>query len=971
MQLNQSKLRTAVRFALCFGATGLMAGPALAQEEATELERIEVTGSRIRQVEAENAQPILTITRADIEKQGFASVADILQNVPAVGTPPISRASPLSAGEAVGGQYVSLRNLGAARTLILVNGRRLTSTTTGIQDLSSIPAAAVERIEVLKDSASTIYGSDAIAGVVNIVTRSSFDGMRASGYYGQYDEGDGETEVYDFVTGHSSDRGSLLMAIEYRKENRVKATDRAFSAFPNGQFYPNLGWTPVGQWGGFVVNAANPVAGRANNTRLVLRPGGNPSNINDFVVQNQTAPNGQVNNTLEQTDLRTPLSTRQIFVNGTYDLTDSIRFFAETNYSHREASRQVAGFPLQAASDASTATPINMAPGSLFNPTGNTISSWWHRGWDVPRVSDSDLEAFRVVLGLDGSFDVGTRYFDWDVSWNYGDQRVVQSSFGNFNLINVRNAVGPSFRNAAGQLQCGTPTAIVPGCVPWNPWIPAGTIAEGGLTNNTALQNYLFQREHSIGETSTQVVSANLSGLLFTLPAGDLQFAGGIERRKEKGEFVPDALSVSGFSTNLGALPTRGGYDLNEAFLELDIPLLADLAFAKQLSINVASRYSDYDTFGSTTNSKASFQWRPIDDLLIRGTWAEGFRAPTISNLFAGGSQTFAFYTDPCDGRFGAAVNSPTARANCNAAIANYLNPDGTIAFRQLQQGFVPGTTASPQTPLAFFRGAANPNLEPEESVSTTVGLVYSPSYVDGLTLSLDWWRIELDNTIVGDTPGQILSDCYVDGITSRCGLFTRDPVLGIVNTMNYGNRNAGFSNDEGWDFGALYRLSTGFGDFGFTLQSTYTSLSEFKSTNDPNILLSQGVSFGSSFRVRGNVGVDWSYGDFGVSWNARYFSKIKETCLNQVAFPEQCSDPNYIAGNPAQTRAINIAGSNTFHDLQVRWNAPWNATISVGANNAFEHEGPQLYSQPSANVPYYGGFDIGRFTYLRYTQNF
>ncbi len=960
MQLNQSKLRTAVRFALCFGATGLMAGPALAQEEATELERIEVTGSRIRQVEAENAQPILTITRADIEKQGFASVADILQNVPAVGTPPISRASPLSAGEAVGGQYISLRNLGAARTLILVNGRRLTSTTTGIQDLSSIPAAAVERIEVLKDSASTIYGSDAIAGVVNIVTRSSFDGMRASGYYGQYDEGDGETEVYDFVTGHSSDRGSLMMAIEYRKENKVRASDRAFSAFPNGQFYPNLGWTPVSRWGGFVTTAATPVPGLPTGTRVVLRPGGDPSNINDFVRQDQTAPNGQVSNTNEQTDLRTPLTSRQIFVNGSYDLTDSIRFFSETSYSHREASRQVAGYPMQGA-----AFGIPMAAGSLFNPTGASIGNWWHRGWDVPRVSESDLEAFRVVLGLDGSFDIGTRYFDWDVSWNYGDQRVVQASFGNFNLANTRAALGPSFRNAAGQLQCGAPGAVINGCVPWNPWLPAGTIGEGGLTNNTALQNFLFQREHSIGDTSTQVVSANISGLLFTLPAGDLQFAGGIERRKEKGEFVPDALSVSGGSTNLGALPTRGGYDLNEAYLELDIPLLSDVAFAKQLSINVASRYSDYDTFGSTTNSKASFQWRPIDDLLIRGTWAEGFRAPTISNLFAGGSQTFAFYTDPCDPVYGAARNSEATRTRCAAAIANYAN------FRQLQQGFVPTTAANAQTPLAFFSGAANPGLLPEESESTTVGFVYSPSYVDGLTLSLDWWKIELTNTIVGDTPGQILSDCYVDGIASRCNLFTRDPVLGIVNSMNYGNRNAGFSNDEGFDFGALYRLSTGFGDFGFTLQSTYTSLSEFKSTNDANIPLSQAVSFGSNFRVRGNVGVDWSYGDFGVSWNARYFSKIKETCLSVVSFPEQCSDPGYIAGNPAQTRPINIAGSNTFHDLQVRWNAPWNATISVGANNAFEHEGPQLYTQPSANVAYYGGFDIGRFTYLRYTQNF
>lgn len=962
MKLNQSKLRTAVRFALCFGATGLMAGPALAQEEATELERIEVTGSRIRQVEAETAQPILTIGRAEIEKQGFASVADILQNVPAVGTPPISRASPLSAGEAVGGQYISLRNLGAARTLILINGRRLTSTTTGIQDLSTIPAAAVERIEVLKDSASTIYGSDAIAGVVNIVTRSSFDGLRASGYYGQYDEGDGETEVYDFVTGHSGERGSLMMAVEYRKENSVNATDRAFSAFPTGPFFPNRGWTNVSQWGGWVTTAATAVPGLPTGTRVVLRPGGDPTNINDFVRQDETAPNGQVNNTLEQTDLRTPITSRQIFVNGQYDVTDSIRFFSEANYSHREASRTVAGYPMQGA-----AFGVPMSADSFFNPTDANIGNWWHRTWEVPRVSDSDLEAFRIVLGLDGSFDIGDRYFDWDVSWNYGDQRVVQASYGNLNLANTRAALGPSFRNAAGQIVCGSNNSAIAGCVPWNPWIPAGTVAEGGLTGNQALIDYLFQTEHSLGETSTQVVSANLSGLLFTLPAGDLQFAGGIERRKEKGEFVPDALSVSGGSTNLGARPTRGGYDVDEAYLEFQIPLLSDVAFARELSINLASRYSDYNTFGDTTNSKASFQWRPIDDLLVRGTWAEGFRAPTISNLFAGGSQTFAFFTDPCDPVYGAARTVEAARQRCAADIANYAN------FRQLQQGFVPSTAASTQTPLPFFSGAANPTLTPEESESTTVGLVYSPSFVDGLTLSLDWWKIELTNTIVGDTPNQILNDCYVQGLSTRCTLFTRDPVLGIVNGMNYGNRNAGLSNDEGWDFGALYRLSTGFGDFGFNLQTTYTSLSEFKTTNDPGVLFTQSTSYGSNHRIRANAGLDWSYGDFGVSWNTRYFSKIKEACLDRVGVPEQCDIPNFIAANPSQNGPIKIHGANTFHDLQVRWSAPWNATISVGANNVFEHEGPVSYdnARRGANVTYYGNFDIGRFTYVRYTQNF
>lgn len=320
---------------------------------------------------------------------------------------------------------------------------------------------------------------------------------------------------------------------------------------------------------------------------------------------------------------------------------------------------------------------------------------------------------------------------------------------------------------------------------------------------------------------------------------------------------------------------------------------------------------------------------------------------------------------DPCDPVYGQAGSNPTVAARCAADIADYAN------FRQLQQGFVPATRADAQTPVPFFSGAANPLLTPEESVSQTLGFVYSPSQVEGLTVSLDWWKIELENTIVADTPNQILTDCYVENIASRCSLFTRDAANGIVSTMNYGNRNAGLSNDEGFDFGVLYRTETRFGDFGFNFQSTYTAVSEFKTTNDPNLLLTQNVSFGSNFRVRGNAGLDWQYGDFGASWNTRYYSGIKETCLNVAAFPGQCSNPGYVAGNPAQTRPINIVGANTFHDVQVRWNAPWDAQIAIGANNVFGHEGPQLYTQPSANTPYFGGFDIGRFMYVRYTQSF
>ncbi|MBO7941640.1 TonB-dependent receptor, partial [Streptomyces sp. S9] len=220
----------------------------------------------------------------------------------------------------------------------------------------------------------------------------------------------------------------------------------------------------------------------------------------------------------------------------------------------------------------------------------------------------------------------------------------------------------------------------------------------------------------------------------------------------------------------------------------LAIPLLADLPGAKELSFSVASRYSDYSTFGDTVNNKFGFKWKPIDSLLVRGTIAEGFRAPTINDLYGGGSQTFSFFTDPCDSTFGSARGN----ANCSRDIAN------AETFRQLQQGFVPAGGTNSQTPVAFFSGS-NPNLIPETSKSRTLGVVWSPGFVEGLNASLDWWKIKIEDTIVADSPTQMLNDCYISGDASRCTAFTRDPVLGYVNSMTFASINAGYREAEGY----------------------------------------------------------------------------------------------------------------------------------------------------------------------------
>lgn len=446
------------------------------------------------------------------------------QEVSSTGSPAISRAEPLTAGESPGGSFIDLRNLGPQRTLVLVNGKRLGINTNGLQDVSTIPTAIIQSVEILKDGASSVYGSDAIGGVINFITHSNFEGMEANAYWGQYSEGDGDIQRWDASLGYRGDKGSLIAVAEYSDEKVVNGADREFSRYPRGQFHPfRVGsWTTVSQWGVLV----RPAAQGGN---VVLNRGGNPYDITNYHPTNPTPPDGDVSNTNLQTDLRTPIETKNLFVSGDYQIADWLRFMGDVMYSDRDATRTVAGYPFQSAAFAGT----TMSRDSYFNPLGNhhgaatpTAVNFQRRTWEIPRVSGSSLQTFRATLGLEGSFEVADRAFDWDVSYLYTQNKLNQSAYGNLNLTRVTQAVGPSFLNASGRVQCGTASNPIAfsACVPWNPFLPFGRTGDGGLTNNPELQNYLFQEEHSTGITETKIYSANITGPIVTLPAGDLSF---------------------------------------------------------------------------------------------------------------------------------------------------------------------------------------------------------------------------------------------------------------------------------------------------------------------------------------------------------------------------------------------------------------------------------------------------------------
>lgn len=951
MTLKTTKLRDAITFALAAGATTIAGtGAAFAQEtgEPATLDRIEVTGSRIRSVDAETSQPVLVLDRAAIEKQGVTSVAEVLSRISANGAG-INRTFN-NGGD--GSSEISLRNLGSSRTLVLVDGRRWVQTLGGSVDLNTIPASMVERIEVLKDGASAVYGSDAIAGVVNIITRRDFDGAEFRTHLGQFNQGDGERNTIDGTIGLNGERGNLVLGLSRVEEKAVMAGDRELSADPvfglgsarysgfsnNGRIW-NAG--PLGTDEEFDVSLVVPPGSTATGGRY---------GIDEFVpFGSQYAYNFAQDNYL-----LTPQTRTSVFIKGRYDLTDSISFVADAMYNERRSEQQLAGFPLSGGAALGNAANTAMSGDSYFNPynpiyggDGREVT-WSRRLTEQARVYQQNVKTFHSYVGLEGAFELGSRYFDWDIGYNFNKSDQNDAQIGDANMLNVAAGVGPSFMDTDGVIRCGTPDAVIEGCVPFNPLSPAGGITDEML-------DYILFTAADAFQGRSESITANISGDVVELPGGMMGFAAGIESRKESGFDRPDAFVAAGYTSGNSRLPTEGAYDLDEIYGELLIPVLANVPGAELLEISLASRYSDYSNFGDTTNSKAGFKWKPIEDLLVRGNWSEGFRAPPISTLFRGNADSYESFDDICSADY--EFRDANIAANCLAAGV----PEDYIQLTNSGRG-IGGQTIFP------FTIGGNTEAGPEESVSKTLGLVYSPSFVEGLNVSLDWWNVEIEQALFTPEVAFVLDQCYVAGDADFCSLITRDtaagPNQGVITDMELTPRNAAVFNVEGWDFNVRYNLpETSFGRFGVTFDATYVS--DFTQQSTPNVeperYVGRYLQNDPYWRTRANAALDWSYGDFSATWSTRYHSRLWEAC----AIVALCSDPDR---DPA---ARNYLPSTTYHDIQVRYNVPWNGTVKLGVNNIFKKD-PPFSTQAFANSfdPQYDIPD-SRYMYMEYVQRF
>jgi iron complex outermembrane receptor protein len=955
--MMETVLSRSVRL-ICLGGMTLGMHAAYAQEQSAPMQRVEVTGSRIRQVDLETAQPIQVMTQEQIQKNGLITVGDILNKLSSAGSPNFSKGESLGSDRESGGQYINLRNLGANRVLVLVDGKRWTASVNGYTDLSTVPAVLIERIEVLKDGASSIYGSDAVAGVVNIILKKSLQGGQLSLYTGQNQKTDGKNRDFSLAYGANSDKSSLMFSLSHTEQGAVWPSTRGITATPKGPAHPTAG-LGTGPWG-----KIEPLD--ASWTRVLNHTGDqygggvgavsrDPANYHDASATNAA----DKYNSAQQMMFQMPNKLDTVFTKGTFELPANMKFTTTAMYSQRNSTAQIAGTPL--ISDVQPTFPVYIDKDNYFNPYGNQVAGagngqdlyFYRRTVEVPRVTDNESRTVHIDATLQGDFELRGLPWNWSVGYNHSAVSGSVTSTGNLNLLNLKKAVGPSFMNAKGVIQCGTPGSPIAAaeCVPFD-------LLGGPSASTPAALNYVMSTGQASYGSTVNSATADISGELYTLPAGALAFAAGLEHRNVRGYDMPGQFEQSGYSSDLAGNPTHGEYSVREAYLELNIPVLKGKRWAELLSFDLATRHSDYSNFGTTNNSKFSFMWKPVKDLLTRGTYAQGFRAPTVGDTFGGGSQSYDDYMDPCDSAFGEAGRNPLVASRCATAGAG-------AGFRQVDQtGQAVTSSSGGQSSTPFMSGAGNSKLRPESATTKTLGFVYSPSFIPGLSGSIDWYSIKVTNQIKALTATDVAEMCYIQGLPGYCGAIGRDAATGQITTLAHGNVNQGALQTEGIDLSLNYRLPrTRYGQFGLRSDTTYVDSYREKASADAAWKDKAGEYFYN--RVKSNIMVDWNLSNWSATWTARYYSGVKDKCYTSSV---ECSNPG---GAATWGTNYNKLGAMVYNDISAGYKTSWKGQILVGINNVFNKQPRVTYLGAASSSVVDANLPIDRFFYARYNQSF
>jgi iron complex outermembrane receptor protein len=918
--MKERKLRLFVlfmSFALIFsGGTVVLAQEVDEDTGEFLLEEVIVTGSRIERSDVTSVSPISVFSEEDIRLSGQVTLEDFVQNLPSVaGGFMGSTINNISIG---GTASASLRGLGSNRTLVLLNGQRMPSAgENGFVDLNMIPAGIVERVEVLRDGASTVYGSDAIAGVVNFITKRDFEGAEFQFQYDITDENDGAIYQTSALFGGGSDRGHVVFGVDYTKRDPIWQKDRDFSKCP------------------FAENPDGSLYCTGSGTCY-------PGHIYSDTYPDHILDNGVIvpfdwgvhaYNFATQSYMVTPQTVLSTYASGRYDLVQESAFGSVTAigdflWTNRQSDQLMAAVGTFWAPLVPATNP--------YNPTGEDAYVARRLVETGGRHFTQDAASWRLVTGLEGEFNNG---WNWDITYNYSRWLDSQIVYGQANKVNFANVLDPDL--------CAADPAC-PGV--WDPF-RVDTLTED-------LQNYVLANHSPVQRSKMKTLQINLTGDLgdFVLPGGPVQWAVGFENRKEEALFQPDAAAAMDLIYYVAPDRTEGEYSVDELYGEVRVPILEEKPFADILAAEISVRRSDYSNLDdATTNWKYALEWGPIRALRFRTVYSEGFRGADIAELYGPQQLSANNYNDPCI-NYGTGADA-TVAANC---AADGLPPD-----------FTQGTTQA----TSVLGG--NPDLKPEEAESLTFGVVIAPENLP-LTVSVDYFNIEITDAIGTAGTDSVITGCYASPNFSSpwCDLIAgpTHPLvgeaphptspyrnsLGAVSGVLLTNANLADYETEGVDFAVNYVWEfDDYNSLNLSMMGTYLTKYDYTPFEGGDVVELAGF-FGedqwlgttatfNEWKV--NFSFQYVTGDWSFTWAPRWF--------------DSTMDLNADASN-----AVNKAKAIWYHDVQATYNyKDW--SFALGIRNLLDEDPPYVSNYDDMNTVNASYDTAGRYLYARATFRF
>jgi len=964
---------------------------AFAQQTA---ETVVVTGSRIPTNNLQTAAPVSIETAEKFQMTKAFSLEDILTKM--TGPDVVGGTSISSNNGGNGLSTVGLRTLGPTRTLILVDGQRLIPqfvTSYSAPDLNSVPLAMVDRVEVLRDGASSIYGADAIGGVINVITKRDFSGLLFNASGGVSQHGGGATYGLDATMGINLDRGNITVNVLHDFEGAVGGWQRDWAQDAH-QDDPNFP-------GGSAYRTQLSVLQDASDNKTVWLNGA-PHSVSDPSLQipcstyitalskwklnaNCYTPNGGWNT------LQGQLARSQLSLNAHYNVTDDVTFVLSGNFTDRRTAQQLRAEPLLGGTIATVdATLGNTVYPGFYIPA---IAHWGYSSGGNTKPCPITATADSCVQGNDTPVQFGPRTYR-QISETYRFRAGFEGHIANdynweIGYVQQRNDVVSKVYNTGNfyhlaQMTGLTPCVDVPGgCTSgapfgfsWNvPTTPVNFF--NGPDNLTKDQvAYLTYTQTDTNRAIENYAYADINGPIVDLWAGTIKGSLGVERRFEHGSDSPDALVQAGYAPNR-SFPTDGGYGVTSVYGELFIPVLKDLPLFQSLDIAPSARFDHYSNFGDATTWKAGINWTVNDDLRFRGAYSTNFRAPTVAELFGGNSVSYnAVAGDPCDSRtvINGNSNMPHSAAEAAARLAI-----GTTCYKALlAAGVAAGSIASYQSPennlASDQRGlllGGNSALQPEKAHQWTVGAVLTPHWVNGLSLAGDYYEVTVTNAIIGGVPISIggsnfLLGCYGAAAgqqnASYCSSITRNTAVGVVQ-INSTNTNFGVAKISGLDLEANYTndfetLGIGLpGAFSVNLQAAH-QFSNTQSNPDNTISNYLGTYQNETLEAlypkwRGTANFEWDLGDVVLHYDLQWVGAMTDFNVG-----DDYNVPDYFYSNVSAS-----------YDLGTSLGGAASATkLIVGINNLFDKDPPFLSQDSTCKCNSVAGpYDfVGRYFYMR-----